>query len=198
MLPNLLGLLNQLNEISFLRTTFDVPVILLPIRGIFVHTNSRVRWIYKCNCPRKCCPKLSVSEALFKRGYVLYVPVWISKLVVSCIEEEAMSLSVFHCCIPLSPNSDQHQFSPNDIHTLAREMVMGINKMLTKEKIPWSCIKFSQLILKGNVWKSVWRICMRILGLKGIFALFSVTVAVLTHLCVVCHHFYFPFVTVSR
>ena len=22
---------------------------------------------------------------------------------------------------PLSPNSDQHQFSPNDIHTLARD-----------------------------------------------------------------------------
>ena len=52
---------------------------------------------------------------------------------------------------PLSPNSDQHQFSPNDIHTLAREKVMTVNKMITKEKIPWSFIKFSQLILKGNV-----------------------------------------------
>ena len=40
--------------------------------------------------------------------------------------------------------------------------------MITKEKIPWSVIKFSQLILKGNVWRSVWRICMLILGLKGI------------------------------
>ena len=47
-----------------------------------------------------------------------------------------MSLSVFHCYISLSLNSDQHQFSPNDIHTLAREMVMRSNKMLTKEKIP--------------------------------------------------------------
>ena len=36
---------------------------------------------------------------------------------------------------PLSPNSDQHQFSPNDIHTLAREKVMRINEMLTKEKM---------------------------------------------------------------
>ena len=47
-----------------------------------------------------------------------------------------MSLSVFHCYIPLSPNNDHHQFSPNDIHTLAREMIMRINKMITKEKIP--------------------------------------------------------------
>ena len=40
--------------------------------------------------------------------------------------------------------------------------------MITKEKIPWSVIKFSQLILKGNVWRSVWRICMWILGFKGL------------------------------
>ena len=40
--------------------------------------------------------------------------------------------------------------------------------MITKEKIPWSVIKFSQLILKGNVWRSVWRICMLILGLKRV------------------------------
>ena len=36
---------------------------------------------------------------------------------------------------PLSPNSDQHQFSPKDIHRLSREMVMRINKMITKEKM---------------------------------------------------------------
>ena len=28
---------------------------------------------------------------------------------------------------PLSPNSDQHQFSPNNIHTLSRDKVMRIN-----------------------------------------------------------------------
>ena len=44
--------------------------------------------------------------------------------------------------------------------------------MITKEKIPWSVIKFSQLILKGNVWRSVWRICMLILGLKGLTIVF--------------------------
>ena len=69
---------------------------------------------------------------------------------------------------PLSANSYQKQFSPNNIHTLSRDKVMRINKMITKEKMPWSFIKFSQLILKGDVWRSVWRICMWILGLKGL------------------------------
>ena len=40
--------------------------------------------------------------------------------------------------------------------------------MITREKMPWSFIKFSQHILWGNVWRSVWRICMWILGLKGL------------------------------
>ena len=35
---------------------------------------------------------------------------------------------------PLSPNGDQHIFSPNDIHTLSRDKVMRIHKMITKEK----------------------------------------------------------------
>ena len=69
---------------------------------------------------------------------------------------------------PLSANSNQHQFSPKDIHTLSRQMVMRINKMINKEKMPRSFIKFSQLILKGNVWRSVWRICLCILGLNGL------------------------------
>jgi len=37
---------------------------------------------------------------------------------------------------PLSPSSDQHQFSPNDIHTLSRDWLMRINKMVTKDKMP--------------------------------------------------------------
>ena len=31
---------------------------------------------------------------------------------------------------------DQHQFSPNNIHTLSREKVMRIAKMITKEEMP--------------------------------------------------------------
>ena len=69
---------------------------------------------------------------------------------------------------PLSPNGDQHQFSPNNIHMLPRDKDVRINNMITKEKMPWSFIKFSQVILRGNVWRSVWRICMWILGLKGL------------------------------
>ena len=45
---------------------------------------------------------------------------------------------------------------------------MRISKMITKEKMPGSFIKLSQLILKGNVWRSVWGICLWILGLEGL------------------------------
>ena len=40
--------------------------------------------------------------------------------------------------------------------------------MINQEKMPWSIIEFSQPILLWNVWRSVWRICMLILGLKGL------------------------------
>ena len=58
---------------------------------------------------------------------------------------------------PLSPNSDQQQFSPYNIHMLANEMVMRVNTMITKEKMLWSVIKLSQLILlsrgqENDVW----------------------------------------------
>ena len=36
---------------------------------------------------------------------------------------------------PLKANSDQQQFSPNNIHTLSRDKVMRINKMIIIEKI---------------------------------------------------------------
>ena len=69
---------------------------------------------------------------------------------------------------PLSPDSDQHQFPPNIIHTFSRDKVRRIHKMISKEKRPWSFIKFSPLILKGNVCRSLWRICTCILELKGL------------------------------
>ena len=43
-----------------------------------------------------------------------------------------------------------------------------LNKMITEEKMLWSVFKFSHLILKGNVYKSVWGIWMWKLGLKGL------------------------------
>ena len=36
---------------------------------------------------------------------------------------------------PLSPNSDQHQFSPNNIQRLSSATSMRINQMITKRKI---------------------------------------------------------------
>ena len=45
--------------------------------------------------------------------------------------------------------------------------------------MPCSLIKFSQLILQGNVWRSVWRICMWILGLKGLSEVISEKVVVI-------------------
>ena len=36
---------------------------------------------------------------------------------------------------PLSPSSDQHQFSPSDIRRLSRAKSMRINKMITERKI---------------------------------------------------------------
>ena len=36
---------------------------------------------------------------------------------------------------PASPNSDQHQVSPNSIHMLPREMVTTVNKMASKEEM---------------------------------------------------------------
>ena len=39
--------------------------------------------------------------------------------------------------------SDQHQFSPNRVNTPSREKVVRIGKMITKEKMCRSFIKFS-------------------------------------------------------
>ena len=36
---------------------------------------------------------------------------------------------------PLNPNGEQHQFSPNNIHTLSRDKVMRINETITKGKM---------------------------------------------------------------
>ena len=60
----------------------------------------------------------------------------------------------------LSPNSDQHQFSPNNIHRLSSATSMRINQMITKRKIS------DLLLISPN--RNIWRICLWILGLKGL------------------------------
>ena len=37
---------------------------------------------------------------------------------------------------PFSPKSDRHQFSPNNIHTMSRDKVLRINKMIISGKMP--------------------------------------------------------------
>lgn len=41
------------------------------------------------------------------------------------------------------PKGDQYQFSPNRVNTPSRETVVRIGKMITKEKMRRSFIKFS-------------------------------------------------------
>ena len=67
----------------------------------------------------------------------------------------------------LSPNGDQQQFSPNDVHTLSTDKVTRINEMITKEKMPWSFIKFSQLILKKMYGDLFGEFACGYWGLKG-------------------------------
>ena len=104
-------------------------------------------------------PLLNVSLSL--------VAVSSLRTMMNCVAQLMVTMILSTCSRfnPLSPNSYQQQFSPNNIHTLSRDKVMRINKMIIIEKIPWSFLKFSQLILKVDVWRSVWRICMWILGL---------------------------------
>ena len=67
---------------------------------------------------------------------------------------------------PLNPKIDQHLFSHNNISRSSRVQVMRIAKLITKGEMFCSYIKFPQLILQGNVWILVWRICIWILGIK--------------------------------
>jgi len=62
--------------------------------------------------------------------------------------------------------SDQHQFSLNKINTQSGGEKMRISKSSKERKCQ---IKFSQLILQGNVWRSEGRICMQMLRLKPLF-----------------------------
>ena len=50
----------------------------------------------------------------------------------------------------LSPNSDQHQFSPNNIHILPREMIMRVNKMIAKDLLSNSLNYFFKEMYEGQ------------------------------------------------
>ena len=70
---------------------------------------------------------------------------------------------------PLGPKSDQHQFSPNNMSRSTRVKVMRITKIIDYQRE--NALILNQIlstIHKRNVWRSVWRICMWILGIKGL------------------------------
>ena len=68
------------------------------------------------------------------RKFTHSVAVYQKKLVPSFQTSRQMKTNIFPNFNPLSTNGDQHQFSPNNIHTSSREKVMRINKMITKKK----------------------------------------------------------------
>ena len=83
--------------------------------------------------------------------------------------------------------------------------------MITKEKMPWCFIKFSQLILKGNVWDQFGEFVCGYWGLKGwggchvavgillLYLHFSLSLSQFQPIFVVCRHFCCPiYVAVSR
>ena len=116
-------LLNQWISCTIHYAKYDVQIMLL-----FVYTTTRKRFvIFTCRHFKLSWNTTALSQSNYRNF--------------SCS-------SIKNLINPLSPNSVQHQSSPNNIHTLSRDKVMRINKMITIEKIPWSFIKFSQLILK--------------------------------------------------
>ena len=69
---------------------------------------------------------------------------------------------------PLNPDSDQDQFSLNDIHTLSRDLVIRINKMNTY----CFALIFYQIVsthsLRKYVKISLENLYVDIMGLKGL------------------------------
>ena len=68
----------------------------------------------------------------------------------------ALLFNHYFCFNPLSPKSDQHQFSLNYINTSSIEKVRRINKMITKGEMLWS-----YKAMYGQ-----WKIGIWVLGLK--------------------------------
>ena len=67
----------------------------------------------------------------------------------------------YHWDVELSQVSNliNINFLLTKINTSPRINFVRVNKLMINEKMIWSFIKFSQLILTGNEWRSVWRIC---------------------------------------
>ena len=77
---------------------------------------------------------------------ILQVKIWTSysALVYITCMSHTWGLKQNNILNPVSPNSDQHQFSPDNIYMLPIEMVMRVYKMITEGKMLWSVVKLSQ------------------------------------------------------
>ena len=77
---------------------------------------------------------LYIQVGKLDRKFTHSVAVYQKKLGPSFQTSRQMKTNIFPNFNPLSPNGDQHQFSPNNTYTASREKVMRINKMITKKK----------------------------------------------------------------
>ena len=91
----------------------------------------------------------SLDSSVAQTTFPTTIKVWVGKnnTVVICTRLFSKASVSFWCmCHHLKPNGDQHQFSPNNIHMLSREIITRINQMITKEKLLWTFIRLSQFI----------------------------------------------------
>ena len=108
---------------------------------IFVVAACLFCWGRRCCC---CCLILLVLFFVYSNLFlvclfaclVFFVVVFVLAVVVVFFFRLCANFQLTKCSIhPLSPDSAQNQFSPNDIHRLSWAESMRINKMITKRKI---------------------------------------------------------------
>ena len=69
---------------------------------------------------------------------------------------------------PLDAKSDQHQFFSHQHQQIIKSKAYEIYQIDYQRENALILNQILSTILKRNVWRSVWRICMWILGLKGL------------------------------
>ena len=187
---NILGSFIHLQDLPLIIYTchginnwFDQPRIQNLFSSFFVQV---ILWRLHSSIPGRIHPIFPSSSAVFMLWWKSYSKQMLSNTVADgrwrtrsvC---NSVTLKVFFCTkfypecdeqvhsnpvTPLSPNSDEDQISPNNIHTLSRDKLWELIKINddTRENV----LIFYQILSTYSLWRSVWRICMWILGLKGL------------------------------
>ena len=109
---------------------------------IFVVAACLFCWGRRCCC---CCLILLVLFFVYSNLFLVCLFACLVFFLSLCLFLLLLLFFFFRLCAnfqltkcsinPLSPNSAQNQFSPNDIHRLSWAESMRINKMITKRKI---------------------------------------------------------------